>query len=472
MAIKVLSSGGNGSPAQSISGINFAVQQGCDIFSMSLGWWYSAISSTEKAQLRAACVNALAAGVIGAVAAGNEGQYGGGYAVPNNVRTPGSCPPPWLHPAQTLTGGLSCVVTCGATQSDHQIASFSSRGPVTWSSISPYFDYAYNPGMGLMDPDVAAPGVDVKSCAWNNNTGYLWGPNWSGTSMATPHVAGTLALMLDKNASLTPRQLDSLLELTSLDWGAAGKDNTYGAGRIDAAAAVLATPGGAPPNVSIDLVPTGPTSLPSSGGTLLFNVTINNNEAFTISVQGWLEWTYPSGSSSGPLLVRYIVLGAGGSLFRSLTQTVAGSEPNGNYTYWGRLGPFYGGTPYAQDSFAFSKGLSGIIGPWEGESQTSGWEEEQPVVAAQVPQEYSLGQNYPNPFNPSTTFSFSLPADGHVALKVYDLQGKEVGLVVEGDMAAGQYQAVFNGSHLSSGVYLYRLEAGSYQANGKMVLMK
>ena len=157
---------------------------------------------------------------------------------PNNVRTPGDVPPPWLHPDQTLTGGISAVVSVGATDINDAIASFSSRGPVTWSTISPFNDYAYNPGMGLIRPDIAAPGSNIKSLDYHSNTGYADG--WSGTSMATPCVAGVMALMLEKNPNLTPAEIDYAIETNALELGTAGKDNIYGSGRINALAAINA----------------------------------------------------------------------------------------------------------------------------------------------------------------------------------------------------------------------------------------
>ncbi len=468
MAIKVLSGDGYGTEGPVLDGIEFAVNQGADIFTMSLGWQ----TTSQRNAFRTACNNALAAGVIGTIAAGNEGNQQWIYPIPGNVRTPGDVPPPWLHPDQTLTGGTSCVVTVGATNSSHTIAGFSSRGPVTWENVGPWYDYAYSGGsqMGLIDPDVCAPGENIKSLDFNNIWGYVSG--WSGTSMATPHVAGTVALMLDKNPNLTPAELDMYLETTALDWGSAGKDNTYGAGRIDALAAVNAVPGGGgPPDVSVTLTPTGSTSLPASGGTLYFDVSIQNNEPGTTYTAGWLEWTYPDGTSSGALVLRNLSLAGGGSLSRSLVVTVAGSEPNGNYTFWGRLGSSYGGTIYAEDSFPFSKGTSGDTGQWVSRTQVFGWEEES-VTDYQPPDRFELGQNYPNPFNPVTTIPFSLPEDAFVSLKVFDLQGREAAVILEGELSAGHYEATFDASPLPSGVYLVRLQAGSFNQTKKLTLIK
>ena len=274
MAVQVLSGSGYGSEGQIISGINFSVQQGADIFSMSLGHAGGG-TVTQKQQYRTACNNALAAGVIGAVAAGNEN---GSYPPPNNIRVPGNCPPPWLHPDQLVTGGLSCVVTCGATQSNHTIASFSSRGPVTWASISPWFDYAYNPGMGLIDPDISAPGVNIKSCAWNNNSGYAY---MDGTSMATPHVAGGMALLLSKDPSLTPDLVDMYLEMYATDLGAVGKDNTFGSGLMNCLNSINAVPVGTGPYIivadrQLDDIGGNNNGAPDPGETCSMVVTLNN----------------------------------------------------------------------------------------------------------------------------------------------------------------------------------------------------
>ena len=85
---------------------------------------------------------------------------------------------------------------------------------------------------------------------------------------------------------------------------------------------------------------------------------------------------------------------------------------------------------------------------------------------------YSLNQNYPNPFNPSTTFSFNLPSRSFVLLKVFDLIGKEVATIVSEEMQAGNYSRQWNASDLPSGVYFYRLQAGSFEETKKLILLK
>lgn len=211
----------------------FSIDHGADVISTSLGWPQSA--SPDRASWRESEENVLAAGICHSIAAGNES--GNPYSW-GDIRTPGDCPPPWLHPEQTTSGGLTAVVTVGATDSNDNIASFSSVGYSTWKYDAPWFDYPdTSPDIGLIDPDISGPGVDIVSCNYSNPSGYT---TMSGTSMATPHLAGVMALVLQANPSLSPAQVDSIIEVTALDLGAAGKDNIYGSGRVQALEAVQA----------------------------------------------------------------------------------------------------------------------------------------------------------------------------------------------------------------------------------------
>ena len=98
-------------------------------------------------------------------------------------------------------------------------------------------------------------------------------------------------------------------------------------------------------------------------------------------------------------------------------------------------------------------------------------------VGGEVPKTYALNQNYPNPFNPSTTISFALPKNEQVKLEVYDILGNLVKTMVNQQMGAGTYQVVWNGvdqngARVASGVYLYRLQAGSFSTVKKMLMVK
>jgi|GEM_PF-552662 hypothetical protein len=89
-----------------------------------------------------------------------------------------------------------------------------------------------------------------------------------------------------------------------------------------------------------------------------------------------------------------------------------------------------------------------------------------------VPKDFSLKQNFPNPFNPSTSFEFSLSASQWVTLKIYDVIGREVAVVVNENLNAGTYNVQYDAMQLPSGVYFYRLSAGTFSDVKKMLLLK
>ncbi len=89
-----------------------------------------------------------------------------------------------------------------------------------------------------------------------------------------------------------------------------------------------------------------------------------------------------------------------------------------------------------------------------------------------LPKTYTLDQNYPNPFNPTTTIKFSLPQNGFVTLKIYDMLGREVATLVNREMQASYQTVEFDASHLASGVYVYRLKVNNFISAKKLMLMK
>jgi hypothetical protein len=85
---------------------------------------------------------------------------------------------------------------------------------------------------------------------------------------------------------------------------------------------------------------------------------------------------------------------------------------------------------------------------------------------------YKLYNNYPNPFNPSTKIKYSVAENTFVSLKIYDIAGSEVATIVNREQTAGEYEVDFNAVNLTSGVYIYKLNAGSFVETKKMILMK
>jgi len=90
----------------------------------------------------------------------------------------------------------------------------------------------------------------------------------------------------------------------------------------------------------------------------------------------------------------------------------------------------------------------------------------------ELPATFALRQNYPNPFNPATTIEFSTGSRRHAVLTVYDLLGREVVTLVNGDLPPGTHAVQFDGRGCASGVYLYRLTAGDVVLMRRMVLLK
>ena len=87
------------------------------------------------------------------------------------------------------------------------------------------------------------------------------------------------------------------------------------------------------------------------------------------------------------------------------------------------------------------------------------------------PTEYDIS-NYPNPLNPTTSILVAIPEDGYVTLKLYDMLGREVLALMDGQQIAGYYRVTVDGTSLSSGVYLYKLTTGNHTLTRKMLLTK
>ncbi len=124
-------------------------------------------------------------------------------------------------------------------------------------------------------------------------------------------------------------------------------------------------------------------------------------------------------------------------------------------------------TPSVMSDFASTTGIS-----QDGDRESSTGNNS-PSNQENIPKKYDLYQNYPNPFNPVTKINFDLPKDSKVSLIVYDILGREIARLINGEMRqAGRYMIDFNGSNLSSGVYFYRLLAGDFVSVKRMLLIK
>jgi hypothetical protein len=105
---------------------------------------------------------------------------------------------------------------------------------------------------------------------------------------------------------------------------------------------------------------------------------------------------------------------------------------------------------------------------------TNKFEEVMPVAKNEnlLPSEYSLSQNYPNPFNPNTKIKYSIPNSSFVIIKIYDVLGNEIEILVNEEKPVGAYELTWYAENLPSGVYFYRLQAGSFVETKKMILLR
>jgi uncharacterized lipoprotein YddW (UPF0748 family) len=197
----------------------------------------------------------------------------------------------------------------------------------------------------------------------------------------------------------------------------------------------------------------------------------NSPQSLTIakfSSSALLSWTAPSAASDGGLADQYVI-------YRSTSLPINVDDARNIVTIQGSTSyaestlPSPGVTYYygitALDRLQNESGLSNIMGLTS--SGIVGIDEQAPVVS-----DFRLFQNYPNPFNPSTIIAFHMPSEQQVSLRVYDLLGREVRVLADGVLSAGDHRYQFDGSRLSSGVYIYRVVAGSHVESKKMQLVK
>ena len=417
----------------------YAIDKGVDVITSSLSYKWYFNPKPNYPMFRQMTDVELAAGVVHTNSTSNDGTDLTGAPIPFNISAPGNCPGPWLHPDQTLAGGYSSVIgSANVYATTDLIVSSSPYGPATWENIqqvhpeypyvmpSQYQDYPYEtiPGsMGLIKPDVAAPGNNTTSTAPGG--GYQ---SFSGTSGATPHLAGVAALMLGVNNQLTPSDVSRIMQLTAVEKGAAGKDNRYGAGRVNAWDAIQMVR----TEIPVELVSFGASVNQGTITLSWMTATETNNKGFEIERE-----------SFGSKNIIGFVPGKG-TTTRTSPYSFTDQVTPGFYVYRLKQIDFDG-------TFKYSQSVS---------------------VEAANPVEFSIEQNYPNPFNPATLIKYSVPEDGMVSLNVYNMLGEKVRSLVNQDMKAGTHTTTFDGTNLNSGVYFYTLQSGNYTKTLKMILSK
>jgi hypothetical protein len=175
---------------------------------------------------------------------------------------------------------------------------------------------------------------------------------------------------------------------------------------------------------------------------------------------GWINTDAPNPE----FLYNSGTLNSGGSMNFTETYSMSGAGIYPDGIYGGRAGYRLGSdgcfAVFAGQNGFNAYGISGCTNPVSVENHEP------------LPIEYSLTQNYPNPFNPTTIINYSIPAFSNVVIKIYDVLGKEVATLVNEEKPAGSYKVQFDASNLSSGVYLYKLQSGSFVETKKMTVIK
>ena len=325
------------------------------------------------------------------------------------------------------------------------IVSSSPYGPSTWEDIQinhpsypysmplAYQDYPYEtlPGsIGFIKPDVSAPGNGTTSTV--NGTGY---GSFSGTSGATPHVGGTCCITsICKSKSYGCR---CKYDFTN-DWcrkRRPGKDNRYGAGRIDAYQAYLLAVAMIPVELEFFTAEANENSVTLNWLT----ATEKNNSGFSVERktsfdERWIEVGFVPGFGTTTERKSYSFTDANLSM--------------ASYSYRLKQIDFDGTFEYSNEVFA----------------------------NVSAPKNFALMQNYPNPFNPSTTIEFSIPQMSNVSIEIYNVIGELVASLINQSLDAGYHRINFNASNLPSGTYVYQLKAtgqnGTFVETKKMLLMK
>jgi YVTN family beta-propeller protein len=224
------------------------------------------------------------------------------------------------------------------------------------------------------------------------------------------------------------------------------------------------------PELTVSLDPVGsPIVIPPGGGSFDFTVQLSNTGNFPVQVDIWFEATTPLGTVVPVLTRENVALNGGETSERSMTQYVPGRAPMGSYEYRVIVGYADTGEILSSEMLTFEKsGMDESPGDWS----LAGFNPSESGFKAPVaPVDFAVNV-YPNPFNPVTVIRFDLAESGWVKLSVFDLQGRLVETLIQGNLARGIHRVDFKAADLPSGVYLYRLETTGGSSSGRLLLLK
>lgn len=380
------------------------------------------------------------------------------------------------------------------------ISSFSSMGPTR---------------DGRLKPDIVAPG-EVIVAAYSSFLTQTPAQNiaqggkhqkMQGTSMASPHVTGVVALLLEKNSSLNYDQVVTVLKNTTKkdNFTGTSPNNTYGYGKLDAYNAFINTPGGGggqtiimqegfdagfPPSGWIKQVTnssyTWMQGNPQNNNFNQIDPTSVNSAICPWVAQNQNEWIITpsfnlgSGSASIEFYAGYSTQWLSGATVKLHISTDGGSNWNQIWTAdndgqgWIWRNKIIDISSYSNRQnlklgwqYVGNDGdLAGLDGVKLLGFVTDIHDNQKPV------NEYLLEQNYPNPFNPATIINYQITESNVVTIKVFDILGKEIATLVNEYKPAGKYVIEFNAAKFASGVYFYKIKSGDFTDTKKMLLLR
>jgi subtilisin family serine protease len=430
----------------------------------------------------------------------------------------------WLKPGDDLKtigspGSANKIICVGSyVTKDHWvdingITQYQPGPPIigaisSFSSIGPTRD-------GRLKPDIVAPG-EVIVAAYSSFLTQTPASNillegkhqkMQGTSMASPHVTGVVALMLEKNINLDYDQAVTILNNTTKkdSYTGSSPNNIYGHGKLDAYNAFVNTPGGGGTQITLiqegfegNFPPNGWTQQISNSSYTWAKGNVENQNFNTIDPtslnSAFCPWV--AQNQNEWLITPAFNLGVGNASIEFYI---------GHSTQWLSAATVKlhistnGGANWAQIWSAENDGQAWIwrnkiidISAYANKQNLKlGWQyvgNDGDIVALDgvkllggatdvennnsVITDFMLYQNYPNPFNPITNIQYAVPKWSRTTLKIYDVLGSEITTLINQEKPVGVYQINWDASTLSSGVYFYRLQAGDFVQTRKMILLK
>ncbi len=423
------------------SAISYAVMNGANVINMSL--------KAREEKITTTAIN-YAANIYNCVivaAAGNYGHYSWNPCIPTD-RTSIS------YPASDPN-----VIAVGASiENDNRKELCDGTDEPGWGSC-------YGPQL-----DVVAPGIHTRTTDITGSAGRDPGNYWAsmrGTSGASPHVAGLAALIRSKKPYLKWWQVRDIIRHTAdkvPSMGGQNFTNEYGYGRINAHRALLYTDSVNPPPPTITLS----WKKVSVNGKICprlswYGLGTMDDVEYKIYRSIYSTTNFQLIHSTSNTTTTYIDESI-------VTMILGGQFPPSNYVYYQIRAVQTYTNPDLHTNTTISYESNTITVP----SMLDYITEELKIVAADStkPLSFSLEQNYPNPFNPLTIINYQLPEAAYVTMKIYDVLGREIAILVDRFEDAGYKRVEFEAKNFQSGLFFYKLQAGNFISVKKMALVK